>query len=71
VVVLSGAPPEPDQIREWQRLGGVLWLLKPFDLRALLVVLAQALGEPPRSGADSSLVDGDTARPRLRGPRGS
>jgi CheY-like chemotaxis protein len=47
VVVLSGAPPEPDQIREWQRLGGVSWMLKPFDLRALLVVLAKALGQPP------------------------
>src|SRR5712691_9577101 len=58
VVVLSGAPPEAEQIREWQRLGGVSWMLKPFDLRALLVVLAKALGEPPPSGVDSSGTSG-------------
>jgi len=45
VVLLSGAPPEPGQIREWQRLGGVTWMQKPFDVRGLLVVLARALGE--------------------------
>jgi CheY-like chemotaxis protein len=54
VLVLSGAPPEPDQIREWQRLGGVSWMLKPFDLKALRVALAEALGERPPSGVDSS-----------------
>ena len=46
VVVLSGASPDPGQINEWQRLGGVSWMLKPFDCRALLIVLAEALGEP-------------------------
>jgi two-component system cell cycle sensor histidine kinase/response regulator CckA len=46
VVVLSGAPPDPGQIKEWQRLGGVSWMLKPFGCRALLGVLAEALGEP-------------------------
>jgi len=46
VVVLSGAPPDPGQIKEWQRLGGVSWILKPFGCRALLGVLAEALGEP-------------------------
>jgi CheY-like chemotaxis protein len=45
VVVLAGTPPDPGQIKEWQRLGGVSWMLKPFDCRALLVVLAEALGE--------------------------
>jgi CheY-like chemotaxis protein len=58
VVVLSGDPPEPGQIKEWQRLGGVSWMLKPFDCKKLLVVLAEAIGGLPRSGADSS----DTSR---------
>jgi CheY-like chemotaxis protein len=31
--VLSGAPPEPDQIPEWQRLGGVSWMLKLLSRR--------------------------------------
>jgi CheY-like chemotaxis protein len=58
VVVLSGTPPNPEQIKEWQRLGGVSWMLKPFGCRALLGVLAEALGEPPHSGADASGTSG-------------